>query len=197
MSIINGEVNQMNMKINNSNHNLYNIQQPTKTNNNDSKLMNTKSTQDSLEIRGHANNYVDVYNNLGKIKSDSLGVGERFGDIGTAAETTVTVNRSAFDAIANYSTYNEPKWEELGVDNEKRWVVINGQRFEVPHSPEEKAMRNRKNRTLVDMLNDYDKENEILKSDNKETLKENTKVIELLEKVFGQNTFEGIWNVIV
>lgn len=58
-------------------------------------------------------------------------------DKGTAAEINVKVNRSAFDRIVNETTYGETKWEELGVDNNKRWVVVNGQRFEVEHSVEE------------------------------------------------------------
>ena len=47
------------------------------------------------------------------------------------------------------------------------------------------------------LLNDYDKENEIknkteVNSINKDKLKENTEVLNLLEKVFGVNTFEDI-----
>lgn len=93
----------------------------------------------------YSNNGFDLYNN--KI----LPSGTPF-DKGTGAETTVHVSRSAFDKILNETTYGKTKWEEFGVDDNKRWVVVNGQRFEVEHSAEEKARRKNASKTLLDYI---------------------------------------------
>lgn len=123
-------------------------------------------------------------------------------DKGTAAETTVKVNRSAFDRIVNETTYGETKWEELGVDNNKRWVVVNGQRFEVEHSAEEKARRKNAAKTLVDyMIESEEKMKEQNKfkakkadklSNNIETLKNNEELMNLLGNIFGLTSSEEI-----
>lgn len=44
----------------------------------------------------------------------------------------------------------------MGVDGEKRWVVVNGQRFKCPLSEEEKAAKKRAQLTLLDYI-DYRK----------------------------------------
>lgn len=123
-------------------------------------------------------------------------------DKGTAVETTVKVNRSAFDRIVNETTYGETKWEELGVDNNKRWVVVNGQRFEVEHSAEEKARRKNVAKTLVDYMNESEekmKEQNKFKakktdklSSNIETLKNNEELMNLLGNIFGLTSSEEI-----
>ncbi|NFN77623.1 hypothetical protein FDC26_12200, partial [Clostridium botulinum] len=90
-------------------------------------------------------------------------------DKGTASNTTIYVDKSTFMQIANYSTNNsECQWDELGVDGEKRWVVINGQRFECPLSKEEKEAFERASKTMLDYLIEADKEKE-----EKEEKKEN------------------------
>lgn len=82
-------------------------------------------------------------------------------DKGTAANTTLYVDRSSFDQIVNYTTNNpECKWEELGMDDEKRWIVVNGQRFECPLSKEEKEAIRRSKKGLIGMLDEADKERE-------------------------------------
>lgn len=83
-------------------------------------------------------------------------------DKGTAANTTLYVNRSTFNQIASYTTNNpDCKWDELGVDGEKRWVVVNGQRFECPLSKEEKEARKRLEEcNLIAILAKADKEKE-------------------------------------
>ena len=74
-------------------------------------------------------------------------------DKGTAAHTTIQVDRSTFDKIANYTTYSgEVSWEELGKDGNKRWIVVNGQRFECELSEEEKAMIKNTQKTLIDYI---------------------------------------------
>lgn len=116
-------------------------------------------------------------------------------DKGTAIATTVNVNRQAFDQILYATTYGETKWEEMGVDDEKCWVVINGQRFESEHSPEEKALRKRARMSLVDILNEIEakskpKTNEKDKNKteptgNLDALRSNTMVMTLLRDIFG------------
>lgn len=114
-------------------------------------------------------------------------------DRGTAADTTLHMSRADFDKLVHASTYGEPEWEELGVDNEKRWVVINGQRFEVEHSPAEKAMRKRSQMTFLDHLEEA--EEEVEKRDEKRIenrknivgVENNEVVSDLLRDLFGEN----------
>lgn len=74
-------------------------------------------------------------------------------DKGTASNTTLHVDNATFQKIGSYSTYHpDTRWSELGVDENKRWVVINGQRFESEKSEEEKAMMKRAQMTLIDHL---------------------------------------------
>ncbi|MFD1928836.1 hypothetical protein ACFSFY_12415 [Sporosarcina siberiensis] len=78
-------------------------------------------------------------------------------DKGTAANTTLFVDNATFQKIATYSTnHPDTKWSEIGVDEDKRWIVINGQRFESPISEEEKAMSKRAQMTLMDHLQEYE-----------------------------------------
>ena len=105
-------------------------------------------------------------------------------DKGTAAHTTLYVDRGSFNQIVDYTTNNpDCQWEELGIDDEKRWVVVNGQRFECPLSEQEKEMRRRLRKGLVEILDEADKEMEKYKSkfQKKEsatlTLDENNKVV--------------------
>lgn len=85
-------------------------------------------------------------------------------------------------------------------DDNKRWVVVNGQRFEVEHSAHEKAIRRNASRTLIDYIieseekmKDKGKDNGIGKPrGNIESLKNNQKVMNLLGKIFNENTLEGI-----
>lgn len=124
-------------------------------------------------------------------------------DKGTAAHTTLYVDYSTFQQIANYTTNNsECPWSEIGIDGEKRWIVINGQRFESPLSKEEKeAFRKACSSTLLDVLEQHEKEKEKFNHKSQETVKvdinftgntpsmngqiNNTKIINLLgnEKV--------------
>lgn len=105
-------------------------------------------------------------------------------DKGTAAHTTLYVDRGSFNQIVDYTTNNpDCQWEELGIDDEKRWVVVNGQRFECPLSEQEKEMRRRLKKGLLEILDEADKEMEKYKSkfQKKEsatlTLDENNKVV--------------------
>ncbi|GCD13232.1 hypothetical protein [Clostridium tagluense] len=93
-------------------------------------------------------------------------------DKGTAANTTVYVDKSTIFQIMNYTTDNpECSWSEMGVDGEKRWVVVNGQRFECPLSKEEKEAIRKAQHTFLDMLEEYDKNKEELDCNGKENIK--------------------------
>ncbi len=160
------------------------------------KTENTMGS-DKLFLSEGANDIGENYDKLGKLQSTGLYRNSFSLDKGTAAETTIIVNRSAFDAIVHATTYGEPQWEELGCDDEKRWVVINGQRFEVPHSEEEKEMRRKMKMTLIDILDQYEKEKDKYKEDlknkeNIECLKDNKIVLDMLKKVFNEESFDGI-----
>ncbi|MGG3801819.1 hypothetical protein [Metabacillus fastidiosus] len=80
-------------------------------------------------------------------------------DKGTAAHTTLYVDYSTFQQIANYTTNNpECEWSEIGIDGEKRWIVVNGQRFESPLSEEEKQAMKRAQMTLLDYMEESRKQ---------------------------------------
>lgn len=116
-------------------------------------------------------------------------------DTGTAKDTTVYVGRLAFEQIVKESTYGSLKWEELGGDDEKRWVVINGQRFECEHSPQEKALRKQikeqSGKTLLDYIEEHFDKDEFRKQKqdkgNVEKLKSNSEVMKMLSRIFGCN----------
>lgn len=120
-------------------------------------------------------------------------------DKGTASHTTVFINRSAYDQILNATTFGDKKWEEMGVDDNKRWVVINGQRFECEHTPEEKALRKRLQKTLVDYLIEADQKKADKKDNGKdkpkgniEALTNNKEVTGLLGEIFHVGTVDEI-----
>ncbi len=92
-------------------------------------------------------------------------------DKGTASNTTIHVDNDTFQKIASYSTYHpDTKWSELGVDENKRWVVINGQRFESEKSEEEKAMAKRMQMTLFDHIQEHEEHQKETASKEKVTL---------------------------
>ncbi|MGL4848019.1 MAG: hypothetical protein ACRC28_03695 [Clostridium sp.] len=78
-------------------------------------------------------------------------------DKGTAAQTTVNVDRSTILSIMNYAANNPDTsgFEEMGMDDNKRWVVINGQRFETELTAREKELiKKAKERCgLISLLN--------------------------------------------
>lgn len=120
-------------------------------------------------------------------------------DKGTASHTTVFINRSAYDKILNATTFGEQKWDEMGVDNDKRWVVINGQRFECEHTPEEKALRKSLQKTLVDYLIEANQKKADKKDNGKdkpkgniEALTNNKEVMGLLGEIFHAGTADEI-----
>lgn len=90
--------------------------------------------------------------------SRTNGVGGVTIDKGTAAHTTLYVDRGSFNQIMNYTTNNSGcQWEELGIDDDKRWIVVNGQRFECPLSEEEKELRRRLRRGILEIFDESDK----------------------------------------
>ncbi|AXI00261.1 hypothetical protein DV702_11320 [Sporosarcina sp. PTS2304] len=92
-------------------------------------------------------------------------------DKGTASNTTLHVDNNTFQKIASYSTFHpDTKWSELGVDENKRWVVINGQRFESEKTEEEKALAKRMQMTLVDHLQEMEEQQKEMASKEKTIL---------------------------
>ncbi|MBF8984867.1 hypothetical protein IZY60_15100 [Lutibacter sp. B2] len=173
-----------------------------KLNPNDIKQSN--QTDQYSQYSNLLNDQYNVYDKKGLYtvsNSQVLPIGSSF-DKGTASQTTVYVNRSAYDQILSSTTFGEMKWDEMGVDDEKRWVVVNGQRFECEHSPEEKAMRKRAQMTLMDYILEEDEKK---KEENKgkdnglgkprgniEALSSNVEVMKLLSEIFKTNTPEVI-----
>lgn len=168
--------------------------QLNKTNKDKNTNINSNKRDEFIKS-DYSNDRLELYNN--KILSGGFAV-----DKGTAAHTTVQVSRSAFDKILNATTNGETKWEECGVDDNKRWVVVNGQRFEVEHSAAEKARRKNASKTFLDYIIESDermreqnksKDNGIGKPrGNIEALKNNEEVMKLLGKIFNSDTSEGI-----
>lgn len=122
-------------------------------------------------------------------------------DKGTAAHTTVYVNSNAYNKILHATTFGQPQWEEMGCDGEKRWVVVNGQRFECPLTKEEKELRKKFEQNLVDILDESDKQKNKGKDNgafkprgNIEALKNNEEVMDLLGRIFNADTFDEILN---
>ncbi|MFV0517445.1 MAG: hypothetical protein ACK5MV_08610 [Aminipila sp.] len=181
----------------------------SKTNKNEQEnskgdIKENKSSQrlKDVSIEDRVRGSYDTYesNRLKRSNYDSVSFSNRLQiDKGTAKGTTVSINRNAYDKILSATTYGEPKWEEMGIDNEKRWVVINGQRFECELSPEEKAQRNKAQKTLIDYLFEKDEKKEKLKinGDNKpkgniEALTNNGEVMNLLGRVFNTSDTDSI-----
>lgn len=123
-------------------------------------------------------------------------------DKGTAAHTTVYVSQSAFDKILDATTYKDrqPDWEEIGCDGSKKWVVINGQRFECPLSQAEKDKKKSLEDDLLDILKEHDKNRKPDKfkdpRGNIEALRGNEKVVQLLHRIFGTNSFDDLLTAI-
>lgn len=159
----------------------------------------SKKNMDQITFSKEAKNYS---NQEYRLYGEKISTGRNLVDKGTAAHTTVQVSRSAFDKIMNATTYGETKWEECGNDGNKRWVVVNGQRFEVPLSAAEKAKMKNAQKTILDYILES---KEKIKAENKvknngvnkpsgniEALKNNKEVVELLGTIFNASTFEGI-----
>lgn len=84
-------------------------------------------------------------------------------DKGTAANTTIYVSKGTLNKILAYTHENpECKWEEMGWDGEKQWVVIDGQRFEYPLSEAEKEQYRKGTMTLLDYIEEEEKRKEEL-----------------------------------
>lgn len=151
---------------------------------------NVGKSKDTFIKSDRPNNKLDLYTK--NISPSWMSV-----DKGTASHTTISINRQAFDKILNETTYGETKWEECGVDNNKRWVVVNGQRFEVEHSAEEKARIKNASKTLIDYILESEeniKEKEEFNNNgigkpkgNIEALQNNQEVMNLLGKIFNSS----------
>ncbi|ACD22944.1 hypothetical protein FDE76_00870 [Clostridium botulinum] len=131
--------------------------------------INNKSKNNDISIKNNYKDKLDLSKDMRMAASRSRAIMGPQLDKGTASNTTIYVDKSTFMQITNYSTNNsECQWDELGIDGEKRWVVINGQRFECPLSKEEKEAIKRASKTMLDYLIEADEEKE-----EKEEKKEN------------------------
>lgn len=128
-------------------------------------------------------------------------------DKGTAKGTTINVDRSTIFSIINYAVNNTETsgFEELGMDDNKRWVVINGQRFESELSPEEKELirKAKEGNTLLSYIKESDdkkferKENEKIQmnfNDSNVELPNNTKIQNLLGNDKVMSMLSSIFN---
>lgn len=127
---------------------------------NSSSIKSSDCSKNNLGSSLKVKDSIDISTSRNNISRASEVGGITF-DKGTAANTTLYVDKSSFNQIMNYTTNNaECQWSELGVDGEKRWIVVNGQRFECPLSEEEKEARRKLQRTLLDVFEEADKEKE-------------------------------------
>lgn len=155
-------------------------------------LIREKKNKDSVK---KTQNKISDFN-IGSVNKNSF-INNFSVDKGTAAHTTVYVSKSAYDRILSATTHSnrKPDWEEMGCDGEKRWVVINGQRFESPLSQAEKDKIKNARLSLLDIL----MKNEKNKTDNPrdprgniESLKNNKETVLLLNKIFGTSSFDEL-----
>lgn len=124
----------------------------------DMKEEKAVSSKDKIEISKESK----------KVGSSRL-MGSGLIDKGTAAHTTIYVDKATINQILSYTTNNpECQWEEMGSDEDKEWVVVNGQRFERPRTKEEKEAIRKLRRTLADiLLEEEKKQDEIRKNTDK------------------------------
>lgn len=140
----------------------------------ENKKYHINSYKNESEISKVQRDYIDITKSSREI-FEPRGIGFAI-DKGTAANTTITLDNATFEQICSYLSNNPDqtcRWSEMGVDGDKKWVVINGQRFEYRFTEEEKeAFRKMaENSNLVNILTRLDKEKAKLKakSDKKQT----------------------------
>lgn len=95
-------------------------------------------------------------------------------DKGTASSTTLYVDQKTMSNLMSDALLGGGPWEECGKDDDKEWIVINGQRFERPLSPQEKAERRAAQKTLLD----YMEEEEAKRKDEEEKRKRESELTE-------------------
>lgn len=111
---------------------------------------------DSSKIKGQEGAKVVLNNFSDKNSVSSAKIGGITVDIGTASNTTIYVDKNSYDTILSESTFGTgAKWSEMGFDDDKTWVVINGQRFEYERSQEEKSARKRAQEAASKNLIEY------------------------------------------
>ncbi|WP_315081670.1 hypothetical protein [uncultured Clostridium sp.] len=131
--------------------------------------INNKSKNNDKNIKDNSKDKLDLSKDMRTAASRSRAIMGPQLDKGTASNTTIYVDKSTFMQMMNYSANNsECQWDELGVDDEKRWIVINGQRFESPLTKEEKEAIKRISKTILDYIIEEDE-----KEKEKEEKKEN------------------------
>lgn len=130
--------------------------------------ISNKNDQSSAKINSQNVKYTQTSTDHINLSKRTRGIGSLSLDKGTAANTTLYVDKNTFNNIVSYSTNNANcQWDELGVDGEKRWVVINGQRFEYPLSKEEKEAYKNASKTMLDYIIEAEQEKEEKESKEK------------------------------
>ena len=149
--------------------NIYNnISSYQNTLNYSQEQISNKNKQSSVKIDFQNVKYTQTSTDQVNLSKRTRGIGSLSLDKGTAANTTLYVDKNTFNNIVSYSTNNDDcKWDELGVDGEKRWVVINGQRFECPLSKEEKEAYKNDSKTILDYIIEAEQEKEEKESKEK------------------------------
>lgn len=90
-------------------------------------------------------------------------------DIGTAADTTVKIDKGTFNQVMDYSMKNPAnKWDEIGCDGTKKWVVIDGQRFDYSLSKDEKEAFKKRWKTSCEAYNKTETDKDKSKSNTDE-----------------------------
>lgn len=149
--------------------NIYNnISSYQNTLNYSQEQISNKNKQSSVKIDFQNVKYTQTSTDQVNLSKRTRGIGSLSLDKGTAANTTLYVDKNTFNNIVSYSTNNDDcKWDELGVDGEKRWVVINGQRFECPLSKEEKEAYKNASKTILDYIIEAEQKKEEKESKEK------------------------------
>ncbi|MGL5870480.1 hypothetical protein [Clostridium chrysemydis] len=123
--------------------------------------------EDSLLKKEEVGDSIDISNKGKKILNISGKLNQH-----VPINSTVYVDTGTILKIMDFSTNNkEYQWSEMGKDTEKRWVVINGQRFESPLSEEEKRLMRNASKTMLDYIKEA--EDERLERDRKRGIKTN------------------------
>ncbi|WP_194191858.1 hypothetical protein [Clostridium chrysemydis] len=148
-------------------NNIYKGEVNTLNNSDNINRISIPKGEDSLLKKEESGDSIDISNKGKKILNISGKLNQH-----VPINSTVYVDTGTILKIMDFSTNNkEYQWSEMGKDTEKRWVVINGQRFESPLSEEEKRLMRNASKTMLDYIKEA--EDERLERDRKRGIKTN------------------------
>ncbi|MGL6187012.1 MAG: hypothetical protein ACRC1T_16705 [Clostridium chrysemydis] len=148
-------------------NNIYKGEVNTLNNSDNINRISIPKGEDSLLKKEEVGDSIDISNKGKKILNISGKLNQH-----VPINSTVYVDTGTILKIMDFSTNNkEYQWSEMGKDTEKRWVVINGQRFESPLSEEEKRLMRNASKTMLDYIKEA--EDERLERDRKRGIKTN------------------------